>query len=133
VGDARAHLDRLIDAGIARDFDRLCELAGSGTCDSLLDGAEDLAPAARPRIVDVSVHQPQRTGDGYTSGGVLFTLCGTDAAGSPFESEVLVSRTPDDSLFAISAVWWTGTGVTLLGPGAATVGVEATEDEGRCP
>ena len=133
VAEARSHLELLIDAGVSREFDRLCELAGTGTCESLLEGSEELAPAEAPRIVDVTVHQPERLDAGSSSGGVLFVLCGTDAAGSPFESEVFVSRNSDGSLFAISAVWWTGTGVTISGESdGVTVGVEPIPGSGRC-
>jgi hypothetical protein len=132
VEEARAHLDELFEAGTARDFDRLCGLAGTPICTDLLQGAEHLAPAVAPDVVDVSVHEPTPVGEGYASGGVLFVLCGVDAAGEPFESEVLVSRTPNGSFHVVSSVWWTGTGVELLDPdGTAEVG--GPPDEAKCP
>ncbi|HEX2765890.1 MAG TPA: hypothetical protein VHR55_04540 [Candidatus Limnocylindria bacterium] len=129
---ARWLLDDLVEAGIARDFARLCGLAASDTCEHLLEGHEDLAPAAAPTIVQTDVYPPESAGNGFTGGGVLFVLCGTDAAGAPFESELLVSRNLDGTLFAVPAVWWTGTRV-IVGADPADVGGEPAPDQGRCP
>jgi hypothetical protein len=128
IDAATAHLDRVIDAGIARDFERLCALA-TGTCEGELDGFEDLAPTTRPEIVDVSVHQPTET----ESGSVLFVLCGEDATGQPYESEVLVFD-GGDGLLAAAAVFWIGTGITFAGgDGLVDVGVpEPLEKPDRC-
>jgi hypothetical protein len=133
VEAATAHLDLVIDAGIARDFDRLCELA-SGTCDTELQGFEHLAPTERPIIVDVSLHQPtELDGGAWSGGGVLFVLCGADGAGDPYESEVLVFDA-GDSLRATAAVFWTGTGIGFLGPGDEGVSVGAPDPGAmRCP
>jgi len=132
IDEAEAFLDQLIEAGIARDFDRLCDLAGTAMCTDLLEGNEDLAPTERPDVTAVAVHEPLRTADGFTSGGVHFVLCGQDAAGSPFESEVLVSQDHDGGLFAISSVWWTGTGVSFLeSEGTVEVG-EPSPAADRC-
>lgn len=130
VADATVFLERLIDAGIARDFDRLCGMA-TGTCDGELQGHEQRAPLERPTVVDASVHQPIVSGDGYTAGGVLFVLCGVDAAGDPYESEVLVSR-DRDTLIATAAVYWVGTGVVFAAPDEGVATGEATPGPGRC-
>lgn len=130
--DAQSLLDDLVEAGIARDFARLCGLAASDTCQDLLEGHEGLVPAAAPAIVQTDVYEPEPAGNGFTGGGVLFVLCGTDAAGDPFESELLVSRNLDGTLFAIPAVWWTGTRV-IVGADSADVGGEPSPGPSRCP
>jgi hypothetical protein len=132
VEDARSHLDAIIESGIARDFDRMCDLAGTPICTDLLDGSEHLAPDAAPDVVDVSVHQPTPVGEGFATGGVLFLLCGLDAAGDAFESEVLVSRAQSGEFHVVSSVWWRGSTVDLDGQdGGAEVG--GPPREGRCP
>ena len=132
VADARVLLDAVIEAGIARDFERLCASA-SGTCEGELEGAEHLAPSEPPTVVDVSVHEPIERGDGWTSGGVLFVLCGIDAAGDPYESEVLVFD-DGERLLAGAAVYWRGTGIAFSdGGGGVHIGVEPTPGPDRCP
>jgi hypothetical protein len=133
VENARVLLDEVIDAGIARDFERLCAMA-SGTCEGELEGAEDRAPTQPPRVVDVEVHEPIGDGDSWTSGGVLFVLCGTDGLGDPYESEVLVFDGGAGSLLAAAAVYWKGTtvGITMPAEDGVTVGVEADPEPSRC-
>jgi hypothetical protein len=133
VADARALLDEVIDAGIARDFDRLCANA-TGTCESELEGAEDLAPTEPPVVVDVSIHEPVEQGGGWTSGGVLFVLCGVDAAGDAYESEVLVFDDDGRRLLAAAAVYWRGTRIGFSSGGDGVhVGGEPTPGPSRCP
>jgi hypothetical protein len=119
VEDARAVLDEIIDAGIARDWEGLCANA-SGTCEGELDGAEDRAPTTAPRVAAVEVQQQQGDAGASTSGGVLFVLCGTDGLGDPYESEVLVF---DDGtrLLAGAAVFWLGTRVGFAPPTGGVV------------
>jgi hypothetical protein len=132
IAEARALLDDVVDAAIARDFDRMCSLA-SGTCESELDGVADRAPTTPPVVVGVSVHQPVAAGGGWTAGGVLFVLCGRDGAGDPYESEVLVSDSGRDGLYATAAVFWTGAGIAFADPGGgAVVGGEPTPGLDRC-
>ena len=130
IEDARVLLDEIIDAGIQGDFERLCANA-TGTCHSELEGHEHLAPNEPPSIADVTVHQPIFDADGGTSGGVRFVLCGVDAAGAPFESEVLVFDA-GDRLLAGAAVWWLGKRVSFAAPGEAVTG-ERTPGEKPCP
>jgi hypothetical protein len=129
VERATAHLDLVIAAGVAHDFERLCALA-TGTCDGELGGFEHLAPTERPDVAEVTVHEPTQSG----SGGVLFVLCGEDAMGTPFESEVLVFDA-GDQLLAAAAVFWKGTGIVFTGDdGFVDVGGVPEPDEGpaRC-
>ncbi len=130
VDDARALLDEIMDAGIEGDFERLCANANR-TCKNELNGHEHLAPNEPPSIADATIHQPINDAEGGTSGGVKFVLCGVDAAGAPFESEVLIFDT-GDRLLAGAAVWWLGTSVSFAPSGEAVTG-EPTPGEGRCP
>jgi hypothetical protein len=129
VEDAVVLLDEIIDAGIARDWERLCANA-SGTCEGELDGAEERAPTSAPRVAAVEVHQPQGDADASTSGGVLFVLCGTDGLGDAFESEVLIFD-GGTRLLAGAAVYWLGTGVGFAPPHGEVV-TEQTPAESRC-
>jgi hypothetical protein len=133
VEGARELLDEVIEAGIARDFERLCANA-SGTCESELQGNEERAPNQPPEVVDVEVHQPTGGGGSWTSGGVLFVLCGIDGLGDPYESEVLVFDGGDGRLIAGAAVYWTGTGILFAEPaqGGVTVGGEPSARPSRC-
>ena len=123
-------LDEVIDAGLARDWERLCANA-SGTCEGELDGWEHLAPSEPPRVADVSVQEPARDGDGWRSGGVLFVLCGTDATGTPYESEVLVFD-DGDRLLAGAAVYWIGTRVSFASSDGAVTPGERVPGGTRC-
>jgi hypothetical protein len=133
IEEARELLDEVIETGIARDFERLCANA-TGTCEGELEGFEERAPTQPPAVVDVEVHEPVGAGDQWTSGGVLFVLCGTDGLGDAYESEVLVIDGGDGRLIATAAVYWTGTGIEFTVPGqdGVTVGVEPSAQPSRC-
>ena len=130
VEDAEVLLDEIIAAGIDRDWERLCANA-SGTCEGELQGAEERAPTSAPRVAAVEVHDPQRDGETWTSGGVLFVLCGVDGLGDPYESEVLVFD-DGDRLLAGAAVYWKGTAISFASPGIGVVG-EPSPGERQCP
>ena len=132
VADATRFLDVIIEAGMARDWERLCANA-TGTCEGELEGVEDLAPRTRPTIAAAEVHQPVVSGDARTSGGVLFVLCGRDAQGAPYESEVLVFDDAGRGLLAAAAVYWIGTEVSFPAPReGVTVGTEPPAGAPRC-
>lgn len=131
VEEARALLDEIVDAALERDFDRLCASA-SGTCEGELEGNDALAPDAPPAVVDVEVYRPVGDADAWTSGGVTFVLCGADAAGDPYESEVLVFD-DGERLLAAGAVFWTGTGVSFAPPGEHVTVAEPASRPSRCP
>ena len=130
LDDATGVLDRVIDAALARDFDELCSLA-TETCERELEGVEHLAPNERPTIVETEVHEPRRSGNGWSTGGVLFVLCGRDATGEPYESEVLVSDDAGRSLLATAAVFWIGAGIVGLEEDEVVVG-GGLQGGGRC-
>ena len=133
VDEARVLLDEVIDAGIAGDFERLCAMA-TGTCEGELEGFEDRAPTEPPEVVDVEVHEPIRNGESWTSGGVLFVLCGTDGLGDAYESEVLVLNDGGRQLLATAAVYWVGTriGFATAGEDGVNVGAEPDPEPSRC-
>jgi hypothetical protein len=132
VDDARHLLDEVIEAGIERDWRRLCENA-SGTCEGELGGPQVKVRAPRdvPVVADVAVIEPTVRGEAWSSGGVLFVLCGVDGLGDPYESEVLVF---DDGarLIATAAVYWVGTRVAFAPPGETVTVGEPTPGAPRC-
>jgi hypothetical protein len=130
IQDATLALNAVIDAGIDRDFERLCALA-TGTCAHELDGLEHLAHREAPIVVDTQVHQPRLDPDGWNEGGVLFVLCGTDASGTRYESEVLVIDAGPQLLTA-ATVFWKATCVSFAPPGNAVAG-EPDPGPARCP
>jgi len=131
VEDARVLLADVIDAGIDRDWERLCASA-SGTCEGELAAhAKERAPSQAPQVADIEVHHPIQDGDSWSSGGVLFVLCGLDGLGEPYESEVLVFN-DGTKLLATAAVYWVGTSVGLAPPGGGPIS-ESIPGEPRCP
>ena len=118
IEDARALLREVVDAGIARDWERLCANA-SGTCESELQGNEERAPTEAPRVAAAEVHQGSSSGEVSSAGGVLFVLCGVDGLGEAYESEVLVFDA-GSRLLATAAVYWTGTQVSSGLPAVTT-------------
>ncbi|MGH8991043.1 MAG: hypothetical protein ACRDZ7_05885 [Acidimicrobiia bacterium] len=113
--DARGYLDRMVAAAQARDFDALCDLNGSvGNCRRTLETAcdpstappaiscEETVPAEPPTVVSLR----NSPGDGYA--GRILVVRGVDAAGKPYETEVLVFRENRRSFKAINAVYWSG-------------------------
>jgi hypothetical protein len=115
--EARRHLDRIVAAAQARDFDTLCRLNGSvGNCQTQLEqGCDDTpfdaerisctttVPAARPTIASTRYHEKD-TPDG-TPGRIL-VLKGADALGRPYGSELMVFRENRNNFKAINAVYW---------------------------
>ena len=130
LDEARAHLERVIQAGLARDWNGLCALA-SGTCEQELRGNESLAPKQAPDVAEFEVLEPIGNADGWSSGGVRFTLCGTDGAGNPYESQVLVFD-DGERLLAAAAVYWTGTGVSFAPPGNGVPKAEPSDAPSQC-
>lgn len=113
--EARAHLDQLVAAGQAHDFDKLCSLAGAvSSCRVLLDDAgRDAVPSTSPRVVSATYRDAQ-TDDG-TPGWVL-VVTGTDGRGRPYRTEVLVFHDDESKVKATNAVYWSGTRVAFDDP-----------------
>lgn len=116
--EARVHLGRLVAAGQARDFDKLCSLAGAiGNCRWLLQEAgPNAVPTAAPDVVSAVYHEPTDGG----SGGWVLVVTGTDGRGKPYETEVLIFRDDESRVVATNAVYWSGARVSFGDPNGPT-------------
>ena len=122
-GQARGHLDRIVDIVAGGDLSTICEL-GSGTCAGDLRATDPaLVPDAMPIVVGIEAIQPTRRSDGaWDSGGLLLQLCGIDGAGTPYFSEMLVFDAGSGDLRAINTLYWLG---MRIARGSTTVGAGA--------
>lgn len=118
VEDAQTLLREIIEAGIAKEWDRLCANA-TGTCESELEGNQERSPRGPSRVDGVEVHHGSSSGGESNPGGVLFVLCGEDGLGEAYESEVFVFN-DGDGLLATAAVYWVGTRVSVSLPPITT-------------
>ena len=108
--DARALVSRVINLALSRRFDQLCAL-GTPQCTNVLSSTgTDTVPSDPPEIVNVATIPNRETSPGtWTPGGVLFLLCGLDAKGEPYHSQLLVAENPSGSgLVAMEPVFWGG-------------------------
>lgn len=115
--DARRHLDRIVEAAQARDFEALCQLNGAvGNCrDQLRQGCDETpfdedpilctetVPEQRPTIVSIRYHEKDSAGG---TPGQILVLSGTDGLDRPYSSEVMVFRENRHNFKAINAVYW---------------------------
>lgn len=117
--EARAHLDRLVAAGQAQDFDKLCSLAGAvANCRVLLnDAGRDAVPPTAPQVESATYRDP-RTDDG-TPGWVL-VVTGTDGKGKPYRTEVLIFRDDENRVVATNAVYWSNARISFDDPNGET-------------
>lgn len=115
---ARRYLDRMVAAAQAKNFEALCDLNGSvGNCQRMLDTACD--PSTAPPAISCKETVPadpptiastrNSPGDGYA--GRILVVRGVDAAGKPYETEVLVFRENRRSLKAVNSVYWSGASI----------------------
>jgi hypothetical protein len=102
--EARAHLDRIVAAAQARDWEQFCRLSAAVfNCELELNTAgRDAVPPVRPTIVESRFHEKQFS-DGST--GRVLVVEGTDGRGRPYRTEVMVSRY-EGHLEATNAVYW---------------------------
>lgn len=112
---ARRYLNRMVTAAQDRDFERLCNLNGSvGNCRRMLDTACD--PSTAPPAISCRDTVPEtpptvvmtRISSGEGAGGRILVVRGVDAAGRPYETEVLVFRENRRSVKATNSVYWSG-------------------------
>jgi hypothetical protein len=116
VDEARQFLAQAVALAQRGDFTGLCAI-GDGNCKRSLDMAgRDAVPPAPPTVVGVRILPTTTTGDQVSIGGVVLELCGRDAAGKPYHSEMLVSR-DGSGLWAINPVYW---GNTTIAEGNST-------------
>jgi len=92
-----------------RDFAALCSVGG-GNCEQILAVAgEDAVPEQRPVIVGTFLLPDEQIDPETRSlGGRVVVLCGTDARGRDFRTEVLVFFDDEGELRAIEPVYWSG-------------------------
>lgn len=105
LGEAGSFLARIVDLARAGDFEGLCLLAGDGNCRRHLEAAGlDAVPVDPPRVVATRTIR-SGVADEASAGGLVLVMCGRDARGDPYRSEMLVFR-DGTSLRAINPVYW---------------------------
>ena len=118
--EARAYLDKAIQAGLARDFQTLCRLNGSTfNCEIDLDrgGARETSPDVPPS--SVNAFYAEADADTDTPGWVL-TVRGRNARDEAYTTEVMVFRDHEGHLKAINIVWWSGNRLVVNDTGVQT-------------
>lgn len=112
AADARRFLDEVVRVARSGDLAALCDLGG-GSCDDFLDqpGGANVPPTA-PTVVGGRTLQPAPDEAGGRVGGYVLELCGTDADGTPYYSEMLVFRDFRGELRGIEPVYWLGIRIT---------------------
>ena len=115
VAESQAFLQQLVALAQSGDFERLCALA-DGNCWRLLEQAgPDRVPPTPPKVTSTRVIAPD-AGTGAL-GGLALSVCGTDADGADYRSEVLVFR-DGQGLRAINGVYWDG---VTIAAGSTTI------------
>jgi hypothetical protein len=110
LAEAQGFLAQVVALAQRGDFKGLCAI-GDGNCERSLDRAgRELVPREPPAVIGVRLLPTARTGDHVSTGGVILEMCGRDAAGKPYHSEMLVFR-DRSTLRAINPVYWGNTKV----------------------
>jgi hypothetical protein len=132
VAEAQGYLERVVALAKAHDFDGLCAIA-DGNCRVALDFAgRDNVPADPPTVVGTRFVPTTTNGNTTSVGGVVLELCGSNASGTPYRSEMLVFRY-DGQLSAINAVYWQNVGVSSGGvDGSARTNPGPSRPPGPC-
>jgi hypothetical protein len=105
VAEAQGFLARVVSLAQRGDFQGLCAV-GDGNCERSLDLAgRDTVPAEPPAVVGMRVLPTTTNGDQVSIGGLILEICGRDATGKPYHSEMLVFR-DGSALRAINPVYW---------------------------
>jgi hypothetical protein len=111
VDDAQGMLNRAVSLARARDFEGLCSL-GDGNCRRHLEMAgRDAVPPGPPTVVGTRIIPTTTSGDQRNLGGVVLILCGIDANGEHYDSEMLVFH-GGNGLELINPIYW---GTTRIG------------------
>ncbi len=107
VDEALAFLDRLVTLAQKGDFETICSVAGDGNCERKLDEAgRERVPPQPPTVRSIWSVPTTSSGDQTSLGGLVLGMCGIDALGGRYESEMLVFRDGDGTLRAINPVYW---------------------------
>jgi hypothetical protein len=121
VSEAQDLLDELVGLARTGDFDGLCRVSDDGNCERLLANAgRDAVPPDPPTIVATRIMPTTRSGDQLSPGGVVFVLCGTNAFGDHYDSEMLVFH-DGGGLRALNPIYW---GPTRIGDSANPITAE---------
>lgn len=114
--EARGFLRRAVDAGLAGDFDALCDLSGARrNCEvNLEQGGADAPPDQPPTSVDARYVE---VGGGVETPGWVLTVKGREGRGLAYTTQVMVFRDEDNALKGINVVWWSGARLILGGDG----------------
>jgi len=105
--EALSFLAQIVALAQQGDFDALCSMAGDGNCEFKLDDAgRDRVPSAAPTVWSIAGVPTTTNGDQTSLGGIVLGLCGIDALGRGFDSEMLVFRDTDTTMRAINPVYW---------------------------
>jgi hypothetical protein len=106
VEQAHRMLDRAVTLARARDFEGLCSL-GDGNCRRHLDMAgRDAIPPDPPTVVGTRAIPTTTTAGNQTHlGGIVLILCGIDANGDHYDSEMLVFH-GGNGLEVINPIYW---------------------------
>lgn len=121
IAEAQAFLAQVVALAQRGDFEGLCAI-GDGNCERHLDQAgREAVPRQPPAVVGVRFLPTTQTGDQVSIGGVILEMCGRDATGKPYHSEMLVFR-DGSSLRAINPVYWGNTGIAAGNTTRASIG-----------
>jgi hypothetical protein len=130
IAEGQAFLAQVVALAKRNDFEGLCALSDGPNCRVSLDQwGRNTVPSESPSVIGTRAIQPTRDADRTTVGGLVLVMCGRDAAGQPYNSEMLVFR-DGSQLRAINPIYW-GNGtiadgdLTLASPPIAPIGCGA--------
>jgi hypothetical protein len=106
--EAEAFLAQVVSLAQRGDFTALCAL-GDLNCKRSLDTAgRNTVPPAPPTVIGSRPVPSTTSGDQQSIGGMVLALCGRNATGAQYHSEMLVFR-DSTGLRAINPVYWDNT------------------------
>lgn len=112
IEEARATLDRAVTLARSGDFEGLCALGDANCPEHLEVAGRDNVPADPPTIVATrTIPTTTSAGDQTHLGGIVFVLCGVDANGAHYDSEMLIFH-GGNGLQVINPVYWSTTRIT---------------------
>jgi len=110
--EARAFLEVIVETALTEDLNALCDLGG-GSCNEFIQqsGGSDV-PLDPPTVVGTRRVEQETGGPRPRTGGYVLELCGRNAAGDLYYSELLVFRDFGGELRSIEPVYWMGITIT---------------------
>jgi hypothetical protein len=104
----------MVDLARDGEFEQLCQLGGGNCEDILASAGAGNVPADPPTIARIYVVPSIIHADGsWSQGGQLVEMCGTDAEGAAYQSQMLVFRDPHEGIIAIEPIYWSGLHIKL--------------------